>query len=205
MLNIYPFLIRNVYTNCYLLEDSESGKLLVIDPGGKNTDLLKKIDELCGSLEYILLTHGHYDHIMYVSELEKRYHPLICVGKYEKYGIESGSLNNFGHIADIESFEIGRTLDDGDMIELGETKITFMHTPGHTPGSGIFISENIIFSGDTVFRFSIGRTDLPGGSVSQMQRSLRKIAALEGDYIIYPGHDTSTTLGNERRFNPYFR
>lgn len=205
MISISSYLISGVYTNCYLLEDTETGNMIVIDPGGRNDALVDRIKKSKGKLEYILLTHGHYDHIIYVAKMKELFDPVICCSEIEKPLIEDGTINDMGYtFYEIERFDIDRGLKDKEEIEFGGSTIRFMLTPGHTAGSGIYIMDDIIFSGDTIFRTSVGRCDLPTGDPAEMNRSIRKIAGLKGDYRILPGHDRETTLNFERKFNPYF-
>lgn len=205
MINITRYVVGEVYTNCYLVEDVDTGKLLVIDPGAMSLELINKINEKGGKLDYILLTHGHFDHIGFVHELENLFHPEICVSIDEKDVITSDALNgsiDFG--SKITPFNVTRYLENNDTIEFGNSKITFLSTPGHTKGSGIYIVDDIMFSGDTVFYQSVGRTDFPGSSSKDMMESIKFISELEGDYKILPGHERSTTLSYERAFNPFF-
>ena len=204
MVNIETVVLNEVYTNCYLLTDEKTGEMAVIDPGFYSAALTKRLDLSGKKLKYILLTHGHYDHILYVSELKNRYGGEVCISKVEKPLVENGSLNAMISFYEIKPFDIDIALDDNDCVYLGDQKIEFMLTPGHTKGSGIYIMDDVIFSGDTVFCRSIGRTDLPTGDQSEMFRSLERISKLPGDYTICPGHDRKTTLEYERKYNPYF-
>lgn len=206
MIKIDYDVVGMIATNCYLIEDEATGKLAVIDPGDRSEALISEIDRRGGKLDYILLTHGHYDHILGAAELCELYHPTVCASEKEVRLIAEPSLNlSVNHGLSVKPFTVNRALKDGEIIELGESKITFMLTPGHTAGSGCYIADGFIFSGDTLFCTSIGRTDFPTSSMSDMLKSVARLRDLDGDYQVLPGHDVFTTLERERKFNPYMR
>lgn len=206
MMKIDYVTVGMIATNCYLIEDEATGKRAVIDPGDRSDALTAEIDRRGGTLDYILLTHGHYDHILGVGALCERYSPTVCAAEKELALIAEPSYNlSKKHGLTIPPFTVDRALSDGDTIMLGETKITFINTPGHTMGSGCYIAEDAIFSGDTLFCESVGRTDFPTSSMHDMMRSIRRLRDLEGDYRVFPGHDAFSTLSHERKYNPYMR
>ena len=204
MISITHYVVGMIETNCYLIEDDATGALAVIDPGDKCPALYDEIDRRGGKLSYVLLTHGHYDHILGVSELCRRYSPEVCACEDELEVLQKGLYNLTSvHNIRLNSFTVDRLLHDGSVIMLGESEIRFMHTPGHTVGSGCYIVDGCIFSGDTLFCESIGRTDFPTSSFAAMKRSVQRLAELEGDYDVFPGHEMFTTLEHERQYNPF--
>ena len=204
MIKISYFVVGEIYTNCYLIEDVGSGELAVIDPGDLCPALYDEIDKRGGRLSYVLLTHGHFDHILGVAELCRRYSPTVYACEHEREVLQKGLYNLTSvHNIRLNSFVVDRFLSDGDVITLGESEIRFIHTPGHTAGSGCYIVDDCIFSGDTLFCESVGRTDFPTSSFKSMRESVMRLKNLDGDYAIYPGHDMFTTLDHERKFNPY--
>ncbi len=206
MIKIKCYVVGMIATNCYLIEDEATGALAVIDPGDHSDELITELDSRGGRLDYILLTHGHYDHIIGAAELCRKYHPTVCAAEAEMEVLQKGLYNlSSVHNIRINSFNIDRQLHDGDVIKLGESNIRFMSTPGHTVGSGCYIVDDCIFSGDTIFCESIGRTDFPTSSIRDMMKSVQKVKELEGDYAIYPGHDMFSTLEHERKYNPYMQ
>lgn len=206
MINIKCFVIGMIGTNCYLIGDEATGELAVIDPADHSDALIKEIDDRCGKLAYILLTHGHYDHITGAAELCGRYHPTVCASEKEVMLIAEPGYNlSKNHGIAIKPFTVDRPLADGEVIKLGESEIRFLLTPGHTMGSGCYIVDDCIFSGDTLFCTSVGRTDFPTSSMRDMMRSVQRLKDLDGDYDVYPGHDIFTTLDRERKYNPYMQ
>jgi len=193
-------------TNCYILTDEATGAAALIDPGFENQELTDAVLAVGKkNVKSILLTHGHFDHIIGVNKLKSLTNAKIYIYSDDMQFTTDNSLNLSFMAAplEMEPFTADVVLNDGDTIELGSLKIQVMHTPGHTIGSCCYLVENAIFSGDTLMKGSCGRTDFPTGSYPQMIESLKKIEDLDADYHIYPGHEGETTLDYERKNNPY--
>lgn len=191
-------------TNCYLLKDDTTGASAVIDPGFESDELTDAVKK-DGSVQMILLTHGHFDHISGVQKLQKQTGAKVYLYSDETMFVRDGNLNLAGPFfgSEVPAFNVDVPLNDGDTIQLGSLEISVIHTPGHTIGGCCYVVGDAIFSGDTLMKLSFGRTDCPTGSYSQMLDSLRKLAALKGDYQVYPGHGSITSLDYERRNNSY--
>ncbi|MBQ7133381.1 MAG: MBL fold metallo-hydrolase [Ruminococcus sp.] len=206
MINVKTFVLGAIGTNTYLIQDENTKELAVIDPACESFELNAKIREWGGNLRYILLTHGHFDHIGGVSSLLKEFSPQVVIGEDETKLLNTPTLNlSAFHGLNIEKIDVHKALYDGEVFKLGDTQVKYISTPGHTVGSGCYIIDDCIFSGDTLFCQSIGRTDFPTSSGRDMMLSLMRLNDLEGDYTVYPGHDVSTTLSDERKYNPYMR
>lgn len=204
MINIKSIILGDLGNNCYLITDEATGKSALVDcteAGSKMLDFLGDAD-----LEYILLTHGHFDHIGGVKEISEKYGAKVVISAEDAPMLTSGrhSLAAFCG-AKQNNKEPDIIIKDGDIINLGETEIKVMATAGHTKGGVCYIADDSIFTGDTLFFCSCGRTDFPGGSFTEIKESLGKLARLNGDYKLYPGHDRTTTLAFERQNNPYMR
>jgi len=191
---IERLVVGELQTNCYILKSG--AEAAVIDPGAADRRILDAIQGY--NLRYILLTHAHFDHIGGVSPIKER-HPQ------SKLCLHRGDLEILQHFA--PGLEPDLLLEEGERIEFGEEELQVQvwHTPGHSPGSVVFICDGKLFVGDLLFRGSIGRTDLPNGSPAEMERSLRRIVELDGDFAIYPGHGPATTLAEERIANPFLK
>ena len=180
-----------------------TGKAAVSDPGERSVALEAQIEKDGGKLEYVLLTHGHYDHICYAKQLADKYGAKVVTGKNNDRFLSDVYLNGTKrHGLPFVPFSADIVLEDGEKFLLGETEITYLYTPGHTSGCGIFLFDEIMIAGDLIFRDSYGRTDLPSGDDYEMARSLKRVKELDGDYTIIPGHGPLTSLSHERRFNP---
>ncbi len=192
--------------NCYIVE-TENKNAVAFDIGGEPEKLLQYLKENGLTLKKIFLTHGHYDHIGGVYEAQKQTGAEVYVhsGDAMKIKSEVGSLAiNLGE-TNFKKIENYTEIKDGDIITLDELEFKVMHTAGHTNGCVCYICDDCIFSGDTLFRCSIGRTDLPDGDFTKMSESLQKLNALEKDYTVYPGHEGETTLAYEKNNNPYLK
>jgi len=185
-------------TNCYIIQ-SENKNAAAVDIGGESEVLLEFLEKNDLTLKKILLTHGHFDHIGGVEQVRRATGAEVYI-----HHLDAPKLSDFG-ITDIEPVAEYNEISDGDIITLDEIQFRVMHTPGHTKGGVCYITDGVIFSGDTLFKNSMGRTDSPDGDYSEMMQSLKKLKMLEGNYTVYPGHDFSTTLNRERLNNPYMR
>lgn len=206
MTNIKIYLVTEIQTNCSYIVDEATGKSAVADPGERSEKLIKQIKSDGGRLEYVMLTHGHYDHICFAKELADMFGAKIVTGRENNRFLSDPSLNlTAKHYIDMPPFSADILLSDGESFMLGETEITYYYTPGHTSGCGVFVFGDIIICGDLIFRESFGRTDLPTGDYQTIKESIKKISKLDGDYQIIPGHGPLTTLEYERRYNPLMR
>jgi hydroxyacylglutathione hydrolase len=191
-------------TNCYLLKDDETGKSAVIDPGFESEELSELVRK-DGNVEAILLTHGHFDHISGVRKIWEETNAKIYLPADEQLFVTDGSLNLAGMFfgESVPPFHVDVPLSDGQTVNVGKLEVKVLMTPGHTAGSCCFLVEDAIFSGDTLMKLSCGRTDFPTGNYSQLLNSLRRLGELPGDYRVFPGHGSATTLDYERRNNSY--
>ena len=196
MLKTHILTLGLYQTNCYLIHDEASKACCVIDPGYDADAILEECEKLGLSVEAILLTHGHFDHVGAVKDL----------------AAETG-CKVYLHTADLAmppmmtagTLYYTDTYTEGSQLNLAGLSIGVLHTPGHTPGSVCLVTENTMFSGDTLFCGSCGRTDLPGGSWKTIRESLLRLSSIDRDLIVYPGHGESTTLAWEKQYNPYMR
>ncbi|MBR1445146.1 MAG: MBL fold metallo-hydrolase [Firmicutes bacterium] len=192
--------------NCYIISDEKSGDTVIFDPGCEAEKVMQYIDGENLNVKAILLTHGHYDHITACKELKEKYNVPVIAHEYEKEVVGSKGYNLSSRFMDPMTLSVDRSLKDNDEYEVGDMKIKVIHTPGHTPGGCCyyFVNEKVLISGDTLFQYSIGRTDFPGGDTVAMMESLKKLfTQLDGDVVVYPGHGEKTTIEFERRNNPY--
>lgn len=185
-----------IATNCYLLMEPEQNVMAVIDPGDEAEAIKNVIEETGCEVKYILLTHGHYDHTTGVPDLHRFYpNAEIYIHAADANGAGSQLYPLAGQIRDLKHYT------EGDTLEFGGHIINVIHTPGHSPGSVVLHTEDILFTGDTMFAGSCGRTDLPGGNYNQIMKSLKRLGELEGDFHVCPGHDRPSTLERERQSN----
>lgn len=205
-LELQSCVIGSVGTNCYFLKNKGTGEMLIIDPADQPTRIIQKVEEMGGKPMGILLTHGHFDHILAADEIRKHYGIQIYATVYERKHLSNPSMNLSGFSGKACSLEADVELDDLDFFEAAGFEIQVLHTPGHTPGSCCYYlkDEDVLFSGDTLFCGSVGRTDLPGGNMQEILGSLnRLLESLPEETKVYPGHESSTTIGYEKRYNPF--
>lgn len=194
-------------SNCYIV-GSEVGEGIVVDPGDDADRILRAIEELNLDIKLIVATHGHIDHIGAVKEVKE------ATGA--QFAIHGGDARILSSRRNPLSFLMATSalsppqpeilLKDGDVLEAGSLSFTVLHTPGHSPGGISLLEHGVVFVGDTLFCQSIGRFDFPGASGSQLLNSIHtKLMTLPDDTVVYPGHGPETTIGDERRWNPFLR
>ena len=199
--------VGELETNCYLIACKRTKKAVVIDPGGEEeVDLvLNFLQENNFDLKYIINTHGHIDHIAGNNLLKAKTEALLLIHRLDADMLVDANKNFSSFMGkEICSPPADKLLEEGDEISLGTLNLIVIHTPGHTPGGISLVLNNIVFTGDTLFAGGIGRTDLPGGSYQDLIKSINeKLLILGDDKIIYPGHGPDSTIGEERKTNPY--
>ena len=190
-------------TNCFIVKDEETQKAIVIDPAFNPSRIIK---ESAGhEIEYIIITHAHMDHLMALDELKKATNAKIVISNVENASLndEHYNLSDLMKIPSVTS-KADITVNDGDTLPFANTEIKFILTPGHTKGSMCIFVDDVIFSGDTLFNRTIGRSDLPGGSNDDLTSSIKeKLFIYPDDTTVYPGHGPRTNIGIEKRENPF--
>lgn len=188
-------------TNCYILQDENSKEAMVIDPGGEAEKILELLDILKAQVKYIYLTHCHGDHIAALKEVKEKTKGKILIQREDANGLYDPNINLVEYIGiNPELLEADSRVDDGDTIHVGEIELKVIHTPGHTKGGSCLYSqkEKMLFSGDTLFRGTWGRTDLPTSNFMQIMQSItNKLLVLPDDTIVYPGHGRETRIREE--------
>ena len=196
MLNITRLPLGVYQVNCYIIREEASTSCCVLDPGGEAKKVLEFMENRGLTLEAILLTHGHFDHVGAVAELHEA---TGCKVYLCPEDLSMPAKWTGGELCYTDTY------GEGDELHLAGLDIRVMHTPGHTPGSVCLFVDNAIFAGDTLFAGSCGRTDLPGGDLDAILTSLRRLDALEEDYDVYPGHSASTKLSREKQYNAFIK
>ncbi len=202
---ITRFVVGELGTNSYCVKGENFA--LVIDPADRSEELLTFAKENIEKQDkYILLTHGHIDHILGVQEIKEIWNCPVVIGKKEKELLENPEYNLSRFISGAPfSLSADIFLSEGDELKLGDEVLKVLETPGHTSGSVCYILRDNMFSGDTLFKGTIGRTDFPTSNTMQMLSSLKRLSLLSTDYKLYPGHDEKTTLFYEKKFNNFLR
>lgn len=194
-------------TNCYLAYDRQKKEGIIIDPGDEAGLIIDGIKRLDFKPRMILLTHGHVDHIGAVNEMIKTYSIPLKAGRGEEKLLKSAAANFSALMgAPITCPDPEQLLDDGDKLSFGSEVLTVRQTPGHSPGGVCYVGDGLVFCGDTLFYGSVGRTDFPGCSHQQLIKSIvEKLLPLPDKTVCYPGHGPTTTIGEERRHNPFLQ
>lgn len=190
--------------NCYALEIGNEAAL--IDVGEVTPEILEYVSEKGESLKYVLLTHNHFDHIGGVDKVLELSDAKLAIHAEDGKNLTNPSYNLTSRVGlSNPALRVDIMLQEGDELLLGGETIRVIHTPGHTLGGVCYVVGDVIFSGDTLFAGTVGRTDFVGGDMDTLLHSLKKLSELEGDYVVYPGHEEATTLSREINTNPYFR
>lgn len=204
-MQIKTFVSVDFPENCYAVHCDDG--IFLVDPGEYTAELESYIKENALNIRYIFLTHMHFDHIRATTKIKSECpQAKIVIHSLDAEFINIPQKNLSAYFGfEVEEIIVDIICIDYDKLKMGNTEIQVLHTPGHTPGGACFIVDDAIFSGDTLFEGSCGRTDFPGGDSAIMANSLKKLKNLEGDYWVFPGHGNATTLNNERRYNLYMR
>ena len=202
---IMKLVVGQLQENCFILFD-ENKDAFVVDPGGSSENIIETIEKNSLNIKYILLTHGHFDHVGAVAALVKKYKAPVYLSKEDRAFLESPKevrTSAFG--MQIEAAEVDVFVKEGDEIPFSEGNIKVIETPGHTLGSVCYLFENYLFAGDTLFNGSIGRTDFPESDHSLMVESLKKLKKLDDEIYVLSGHGPESQISYEKMANPYLR
>ncbi|KPJ78665.1 MAG: MBL fold metallo-hydrolase [Deltaproteobacteria bacterium SG8_13] len=194
-----------IQANCYILGCEETLEAVVIDPGGEADRILHALAESKLTLKYILNTHGHFDHVAANRRMKEATAAQILIHALDAPMLDNlaSSAATWGLSAE-NSPQPDRLLADGETVTFGTVSLSVIHTPGHTPGGVSFHTDSIVFVGDTLFAGSVGRTDFPGGDAATLKNSIQQKIFILGDAVeVYPGHMGTTSIGQERRHNPF--
>lgn len=190
--------------NCIIVYDEKSKDCVIVDPGADGEDILEEVENL--NVKAILATHGHLDHVGQVGFLKKMLNIPFYMNEKDEFLINNDIFPGFAFMLKATKCPSPDFyIKDGDILTFGSLELTVMETPGHTPGSVCFYNkkEKVLISGDTLFAGSVGRVDLPGGNPQEMEKSLKKLMELPEETVVYPGHGGKTTIGKEKRTNPF--
>ena len=210
MLMTKTFAVVMLSANCYVVNCKDTLQAAVIDPGfGSPREADEVINYITGNdldLKFVIDTHGHPDHTCGNQALKERFHVPICIQEDDAYmlgesGMETARYFGFSSVSPAADILLG----EGSYVKFGDVTLRVVHTPGHSFGSVVLLGETEVFTGDTLFAGSIGRTDFPGSSDVEMQASLRKLLSLPDYFVVYPGHGPATTIGEEKRVNPFLQ
>ncbi len=204
-MNIETIIVGPIEVNCYIVSCPKTAVAAVIDPGENADDILQYLQSNTLDLKTILLTHGHFDHIGAVVPLKQATNATVAMHKADQPLVDIAQQQSaaFG-LQPVQPFKADHYVDDGDSLEVGTLQAQVIHTPGHSPGGISFLFKNDLFAGDTLFYGGVGRTDLPGGSMSTLVNSIKsKLFTLPESVTVYSGHGPTTTIGREKKYNPF--
>lgn len=193
-------------SNCYIVGSESTKEGMIIDPADEAEKILQSVEELGLEIRLVVLTHGHPDHVGALKEAKEATGAEVVIHTDDAESLQQQPLSLFFGFDYQVLSPPDRLLKGGDSIDIGDLHFLVIHTPGHTPGGICLLGHGVLFSGDTLFNYGIGRYDLPGGNYNQLMDSLQtKLMVLPDETIVYPGHGPDTTIGTERRANPFLQ
>ncbi len=193
-------------SNCYIVGSESNKEGMIIDPGDEAEVIFENVKDLGLEIKSIVLTHAHIDHIGALKEVKEATGAEVAIHADDAQALQEKSVSAMFGLSYPTPPPPDRLLQDGDSLDIGDLHFGVLHTPGHSPGGICLLGEEIVFSGDTLFNFGIGRYDLPGGDYSQLMNSIHtKLMVLPDNTAVYPGHGPDTTIGTERRGNPFLQ
>ncbi|MDR1193393.1 MAG: MBL fold metallo-hydrolase [Peptococcaceae bacterium] len=206
-MDIIQMALGALETNCYILYQSGEPECLVVDPGFESRQIAEQLEELDIRPKYIIATHGHGDHIGAIPGLKSAYPDAeILIHRLDGDLMADGKRNHSFLMGSLAEPKADQLLEEGQEIQCGSMRLKVLHTPGHTPGGISLTAPGCVFAGDTLFNGSVGRTDLGGGDFDVLARSIReKLYALPDETVVYTGHGPATTVGKEKKTNPFVR
>lgn len=205
-MRIERFSIGSLGTNCYLAENEETKELVIVDPAICPSYIVDHVKRIGYEPKAILLTHGHFDHVMGIEGWQKEFDIPVYLYEEEKEVLEKPELNLSAVFGRSYAYASAQGARDGEVLHLAGIDFEVIHTPGHTKGGCCYYvaSEEVLFSGDTLFCHSVGRSDFPTGNMSVLVRSIKdRLFCLPDDVMVYPGHDELTSIGDEKQNNPF--
>lgn len=206
-MKIEKYVVGIIGTNCYLVINEETKEAVLIDPGAYPLKIRNAVKEAGLKIKAVLLTHAHFDHIMGLDDVRKEFQVPVYVEEEDMNMMTDSRWNlSVNYVNGGYQYKDATPVKDGQILEIAGMQFKVIHTPGHTPGGCCYYmeKEGVLFSGDTLFQASVGRSDFPGGSASELVRSVKeKLLALPDETHVYPGHMDETTIGYERRHNPF--
>ncbi len=193
-------------TNCYIVGSEATKEGMIIDPGAEAEEILKSVGDLGLAIKSILITHGHIDHIGALKEVKEATGAEVAIHTDDAPYLEERPLTALVGLNYPDCPHPDRLLKGGDSLDIGDLHFLVLHTPGHSPGGVCLLGHGVVFSGDTLFNYGIGRTDFPGGNYNQLMNSIHtKLMILPDNTMVYPGHGPDTTISAERQGNPFLR